>query len=108
MISGKQVDLSWSIPDDGGSTILGYVIQSRVNNGPILTLETSFGDATSTTYSDTTLSTGDEVKYRIAAINAKGQAPYSNVPTLVTKFPSLDIVVANINSDKANSLNSLS
>jgi len=83
VISGSQVDLSWSTPDDGGSEITGYKIQSQVN-GILSTIETSYGDATSVAYSDTSLSSGDEVQYRIAAINAEGQADYSNFPPLVT------------------------
>jgi len=81
-ISGNQVDLSWTIPFDGGSPITGYKIQSKVN-GVISTIETSFGGATTSTYSDTSLTTGDDVTYRIAAINALGQGPYSNVPPSV-------------------------
>jgi len=83
VVSGTQVDLTWSIPDDGGSSITGYLIQSRVN-GMASTIETSFGDATTNSYSDTTLTAGDRVVYRIAAINANGQGPFSNVPPLVT------------------------
>jgi len=82
VVSGTQVDLSWTPPDDGGSTITGYFIQNNVN-GVITTLETSFGDATSTSYSDTTLSLGDSVTYRIAPINAEGQGPFSNIPPRV-------------------------
>jgi len=77
--AGTQMNLSWSTPDDGGSPITGYIIQSKVN-GVITTIETSYGDAASVSYSDYSLSHLDEVTYRIAAINAEGQAPFSNVP----------------------------
>jgi len=83
VISENQVDLSWIIPADNGSPITGYVIDSKVN-GVVSTIETSFGDATTTSYSDTSLSAGDMVTYRIAAINAGGTAPYSNIPPPVT------------------------
>jgi len=83
VISGTQVDLSWTTPDDGGSPITGYVIKSKVN-GVGSTIETSFGDASTTSYSDTSLSAGDTVTYRIAAINAEGQGPLSNIPATVT------------------------
>jgi len=75
--------LTWSIPDDGGSSITGYLIQKRTIGTGLVTLETSFGDATTNSYSDTTLTAGDRVVYRIAAINANGQGPFSNVPPLV-------------------------
>jgi len=81
-VSGTKVDLSWTIPSDGGSTIIGYKIQHKVN-GVLSTVETSFGDASTSSYSDTSLSPGDIVKYRIAAINAIGQGPYSNIPPTV-------------------------
>jgi len=83
VISGTQVDLSWTTPDDGGSPITGYVIVSKVN-GVGSTIETSFGDASTTSYSDTTLTLGDVVTYKIAAINAEGQGPFSNIPASVT------------------------
>jgi len=82
VISPNQVDLSWSTPADNGSPITGYAIKSKVN-GVASTIETSFGDATTTSYSDTTLSPGDVVQYRVAAINADGMAPLSNIPTAV-------------------------
>jgi len=80
VISGNQVDLSWTIPADNGSPITGYLIERNLNGGTIATLEISFGDATTTSYSDTTLSPGDAVTYRVAAINAVGTALLSNVP----------------------------
>jgi len=83
IVSSTQVDLQWSEPFDGGSPITGYFIQSKVNE-VISTLETNFGDASTTSYSDTSLSDGDVVTYRIAAINAEGQGPYSNIPASVT------------------------
>jgi len=84
VISDNQVDLSWSTPADGGSPITGYLIQRKIVGFPGETLDPSFGDATTTSFSDTTLSTGDEVQYRIAAINSVGQGPFSNIPAPVT------------------------
>jgi len=83
VVSDTQVDLSWTTPDDGGSPITGYAIKSKVN-GVASTLETSFGDASTTSYSDTSLSAGDVVTYRITAINAEGPGPLSNIPAQVT------------------------
>jgi len=83
VVSGTQVDLSWSTPADNGSPITGYKIKSKVN-GVVSTIETSFGDASTSSYSDTSLSAGDVVTYRIAVINADGQGPFSNIPAPVT------------------------
>jgi len=70
--------------------------KSKVN-GVGSTIETSFGDATSTSYSDTTLTLGDVVSYRIAAINAEGQGPFSNIPTPVTTTE-IDVIEQILNS----------
>jgi len=86
VISDTQVDLSWTIPFDGGSPITGYKIQHKVNDESITTLETSFGNDTTNTFSDTSLSPGDEIKYRIAAVNAIGQGFYSNSIHSVTTY----------------------
>jgi len=83
VVSGNQVDLEWSIPDDNGSPITGYLIQQNII-GEIIILEESIGNSTTFSYSDTTLSLGDEVKYRIAANNADGLGALSNVPSSVT------------------------
>ena len=82
-ISSNQVDLTWSKPKEHGSAITGYLIQRSLNGGGAVTLENSFGDSSTTSYSDTTLVPGDTVKYRIAAINSEGIAPFSNVSLTV-------------------------
>jgi len=93
LLSSTQVDLSWSTPLDNSSPITGYLIQRSLNAGGVVTLENSFGDAATTSYSDTTLSPGDSATYRIAAINSAGTAPYSNIPpSVVTSNPVPDIV----------------
>jgi len=54
VLSDTEIKLTWTIPFDGGSTIIEYVIQSRVNNGPIIQI--MFGDDTTFTFTDTALS----------------------------------------------------
>jgi len=95
VISDTEVELSWTIPFDGGATIEGYVIQSKVNDGGIMTLATDFGDDTTSMYTDDTLSPGDSVKYRIAAKNAIGTAPMSNIPSAIMTIddPNLDVIL---------------
>ena len=69
VISDSQVDLNWTTPSDGGFTITGYKIEKKTIGAGTLVLETSFGDATTISYSDMTVSAGDRVTYRIFAIN---------------------------------------
>ncbi len=53
-------------------------------------------------YIDPSLSPGDSVQYRLAAINAIGQAPYSNIPPAVTTTdPTTDDILAQILADIA-------
>ncbi len=83
VMSATQVDLAWTSPDDGGSVITGYFIQNKID-GIITSIETNYGDATSVMYSDMSLLCDYSVQYRIAAINAIGQGPFSNIPAPVT------------------------
>jgi len=86
--SETQVDLMWTTPADNGSPITGYKIESKVN-GVASTIETSYGDVTTTSYSDMTLSPGDVVTYRIQTINVDGLSGYSNVPPSVNTSGSI-------------------
>ncbi len=88
VVSETQVDLMWTIPADNGLPITGYKIESKVN-GVSSIIETSYGDATTTSYSDITLSPGDVVTYRIQTINVDGLSGYSNVPPAVNTSGSI-------------------
>jgi len=81
VISDTQVKLNWTIPDDGGSLITGYRID-RLLNGVLSTIETSY-NPNAVFYLDKSLSPGDQVQYRIAAINMVGTALYGNIPAPV-------------------------
>jgi len=83
VVSSTQVDLSWSVPNDGGSPIIGYQIVRNLNGGGFLPLIAILGDSV-TSYSDTTLSSGDMVNYALRAVNANGNAFPSNFPAPVT------------------------
>jgi len=78
VISSTQIDLSWTPAGDGGEPITSYRITHRVNGGGWTDLVADTGN-TLTTYSDTTLSPGDTVQYRIRTINASGTSPPSNI-----------------------------
>lgn len=72
-----SVNLSWQTPlSNGGSSILNYVIQYSSNNGPWVTVNKS---VSTQTYFNVTnlLIDGTAYIFRVAAVNAQGQGPYS-------------------------------
>ena len=85
VVSSTQVDLSWTVPSDGGSTILGYQIFRNVNGGwtPFIALP---GPSVNS-FSDTTLAPGNSVTYMVRAVNGVGPAAPSNIPTQVVVGP---------------------
>lgn len=70
--SDGSVALSWSPPaSDGGSPIESYnVYRSDVGSSPLATLS-----ASTTTYTDATVSNGDSYTYTVTATNAAGEGP---------------------------------
>ena len=75
-----QVSLSWTVPSDGGSSILFYniyrsttaTVTATVQGPPIAT-------STVTSYTDTGLSNGTTYDYAVTAVNAVGQGLPSNL-----------------------------
>jgi fibronectin type 3 domain-containing protein len=74
---GPSADLQWTIPADGGSPILKYVIL-RDSVRLITLAATSTGP---TTYSDTTIPSGSHV-YQVKAVNLNGSGPLSDKLTI--------------------------
>jgi hypothetical protein len=68
------VQLSWPVPDDGGSPITEYRVYRRIASGtygaPLATVTTnSYADATATDL-------GTTYFYRVTAVNALGESPF--------------------------------
>ena len=81
-VSDNQIDLSWTVPADNGSSIRGYWVERSVDgNAPWSRL--SSGNS-ATTYSDTDLYRGMRRYYRVAATNGAGTGPFSNVASATT------------------------
>src|SRR5439155_376211 len=78
--SSSQISLSWTAPNNGGSAITGYKIESSVDGGLTwATLAANTGSVT-TTYSDTGLAHSTTYTYRVSAINSVGTgSPSGNV-----------------------------
>jgi len=79
VISSTQVDISWTIPFDGGSPITNYLIFRNLNANGFLPYANVILSSL-TEFSDITLTLGDKVTYGVKAVNDIGPAPPSNVP----------------------------
>ena len=76
-----QLLLTWTRPSsDGGGAITGYRIEVSANRISWTTLEANTGTA-GTSYTHGGLEPATTRYYRVAAINAEGTGPYSNVAT---------------------------
>lgn len=82
------VNVLWAVPNDGGGTITGHVVQRRTGTGAWATIATTTAAATS--YSDTTAEVGTQYGYRHAATSDVGTAPFSDEVTILTAAPSSD------------------
>lgn len=93
---GPQVLLTWR---DKSNNETGFVIQRATGTGPFIDLVNvnSVNGTGNITYSDTTVTPGNDYTYRIAAVNAAGRSAYSPTagvtlisppaaPTLVKAF----------------------
>jgi hypothetical protein len=86
MVSGgidqaNAVELSWPVPDNGGSPITGYHVYRNKNNAGFVLLAT----VPETRYTDTSFDSSVSNVYRVTAVNGQGEGPYCNdfVPSVV-------------------------
>jgi sugar lactone lactonase YvrE len=96
VISETQINLSWTKPSDGGSSISGYKIEVQEDSDSYSVLVENT-KSTSTTYSHTNLTTDTKYTYKVSAINGIGAGSSSNessgtpteAPTQVLEIKSL-------------------
>ena len=72
----RQVELTWSAPNSGGSAITDYIIQFKATSSSSWTTVTDAVSAT-TGVVITPLSNGISFDFRVAAVNAVGTGAYS-------------------------------
>ncbi len=76
-VTETSVSLSWTPPaGDGGSPLINYKIYRSDNNGSSYV---QVGTSTSTSYVDTTVTTGVIYYYKVTAVNNNGESGDSNV-----------------------------
>ena len=80
-----QIDLSWTVPPDGGSRIDRYQIDVSANGGT--TWKPLRDIFAITTTSHTGLTGGTTRHYRVSAVNAIGTGAWSNVDSATTNNP---------------------
>ena len=86
-----QVDLSWSAPSNGGSSITDYVIEHSTDNASFTTF--SDGTSTATTATVTGLTNGTQYYFRVSAVNAIGTGTASSS---VTATPSASVTTPGV------------
>ena len=80
-----QIDLSWTVPDTGGSRIDRYQVDVSANGGT--TWKPLRDIFAITTTSHTGLTGGTTRHYRVSAVNAIGTGAWSNVANATTNTP---------------------
>jgi len=80
--SSTQVVLSWTAPAaTGGSAIVGYRVETSTNGGTTWSTLVADTSSTSTTYSATGLTNGQQYGFRVSAINGAGVGVASAIAT---------------------------
>lgn len=82
VMSDNQIDLSWTVPANNGSSIRGYWVERSADGNATWERLTSNNQTTS--YSDDDLYRGMTRHYRVAAFNGAGTCPYSEVKSETT------------------------
>ncbi len=79
-----HIDVTWSTPGDNGSPITRYELQ-RKEAGESYALVTPGPSVAATTYRDNQVSTGTTYTYQLRAVNADGDAEWSNEATATAR-----------------------
>jgi hypothetical protein len=96
-----EVDLSWTAPDAGSAPITDYVVQYSSDGGSHWS---TFADGTSTATSTTVtgLTNGVAYVFRVAAVNAIGDGPFSTQSDPLTPMATAPETPANVEAAAGN------
>ena len=88
-----QVILRWTAPDNGGSTIIDYIIEYSANAG---TSWSTVNDGTSASAASTVtgLTNGQNYQFRVSAVNGEGTGATSNVATATPRVTVQPVITA--------------
>ncbi len=89
-VAVDRITLGWSVPENGGSAIIGYRLYRTPGTGTTVLLASLIG----TGYIDTSVLTGVNYTYMVTALNAFGEGSPSNTIVLRTTTqpsPSVDV-----------------
>jgi hypothetical protein len=81
-VGNTVVNLSWTVPADGGSPITGYVVYRGTTSGGATELATL---GLETAYEDTAVTPGTTYYYQVSAVNGMGTGTRSNQVSAVPK-----------------------
>jgi large repetitive protein len=95
--SNGQVILSWTAPaSNGGSAITDYIVQYRASNAASW-ITVNDGRSASTSAAITGLTNGTSYLFRVAAVNAAGNGPFTATTVKATPVLTQDAVVGRWN-----------
>lgn len=84
-----RVDLTWTAPYNGGSTITAYNVYRGATSGSLSLLTTSATNS----HGDTTVAAGASYVYAVSAVNSAGEGPTSAGITLTAVDPTVPTAV---------------
>jgi hypothetical protein len=76
-VGSGQVKLTWTTPPANGSAIRDYIIQWSIDGTTWSTVND--GVSTARSYVVARLTNGTQYRFRLAAVNAVGQGPWSSI-----------------------------
>ena len=81
----SSISVEWVAPDDGGSSILSYVLQMNEGTGSSTFVDIATNvDPGATSYTKSALATGEDFKFKLIAINAVGPSDPSPESAAIT------------------------
>jgi hypothetical protein len=96
-----SITIKWQIPENGGSTITGYDIQTQLNGGSFVDyLSITTGQLVNNLYVATNLLKGQRYRFKVRAKSSVGLGVYSDASDEATTIATIPREVTNLNVAK--------